>query len=95
MKISEHIASLQKALEEHGDQELFMWVDEGDGFLYPVKVPKINLAECDGNEYQIKQEFRNEDGNILIITNLESSDFDRDIDDVQDLDLEIIKTEGN
>lgn len=93
MLISEHIATLQKILEENGDQELFMWVDDvddRDGCLYPIKFPEIKVSNIDCNQYQIKPEFRNESGKILIVTTLSSDEFNRDQDDVQDLDLEIV-----
>lgn len=92
MKISEHIETLQKILEEHGDQDLYMWVDEdGQQFLYPVRVPEIEVAVIDGNEYQIKPECKNQNGNILIVTNFDTSSFDREQDDIQDLELEIME----
>ena len=91
MLLSEHIATLQKILEENGDQELFMWVSEDDGLVYPVKVPEIKVANIDCNQYQIKPEFRNESSEILIVTSLSSDEFNRDQDDVQDLDLEILE----
>ena len=91
MLVSEHIAGLQKILEEKGDQELFMWVDEdGQQFLYPVRVPEIEVSVIDGNEYQILPELRDCNGNILIVTNLDTTSFDREQDDVQNLELEII-----
>ena len=91
MKISEHIEALQKLLKEEGDKELFMWVDEEDGFLYPVKMPLIKAEHICCNEYQIKPEFRdsNNGGSLLIVTNLDTSSFNRDEHDVQDLELEI------
>ena len=59
MLISEHIMRLQKILEDHGDQDLYMWVDEdGQQFLYPVRVPEIEVSVIDGNEYQILPELR-------------------------------------
>ena len=92
MLISEHIEALQKLLKEEGDKELFIWVDEGDEFLYPVKMPAIKVENICCNEYQIKPEFRDDKngGSILIVTNLDTSSFNRDEDDVQDLELEII-----
>ena len=91
MLISEHIVRLQKILEEHGDQDLYMWVDEdGQQFLYPVRVPEIEVSVIDGNEYQILPELRDQNGNILIVTNLDTTSFDREQDDVQNLELEII-----
>lgn len=91
MLISEHIVGLQKILEEKGDQELFMWVDEdGQQFLYPVRVPEIEVSVIDGNEYQILPKLRDCNGNILIVTNLDTTSFDREQDDVQNLELEII-----
>lgn len=91
MLISEHILRLQKILEEHGDQDLYMWVDEdGQQFLYPVRVPEIEVSVIDGNKYQIKPELRDQNGNILIITNFDTTSFDRERDEVQDLELEII-----
>lgn len=91
MLISEHILRLQKILEEHGDQDLYMWVDEdGQQFLYPVRVPEIEVSVIDGNEYQILPELRDQNGNILIVTNLDTTSFDREQDDVQNLELEII-----
>lgn len=91
MLISEHILRLQKILEEHGDQDLYMWVDEdGQQFLYPVRVPEIEVSVIDGNEYQIFPELRDQNGNILIVTNLDTTSFDREQDDVQNLELEII-----
>lgn len=91
MLVSEHIVGLQKILEEKGDQELFMWVDEdGQQFLYPVRVPEIEVSVIDGNEYQILPELRDCNGNILIVTNLDTTSFDREQDDVQNLELEII-----
>ena len=91
MLISEHIMRLQKILEDHGDQDLYMWVDEdGQQFLYPVRVPEIEVSVIDGNEYQILPELRDQNGNILIVTNLDTTSFDREQDDVQNLELEII-----
>lgn len=91
MLISEHILRLQKILEEHGDQDLYMWVDEdGQQFLYPVRVPEIEVSVIDGNEYQILPELRDQNGNILIVTNLDTTSFDREQDDIQNLELEII-----
>ena len=91
MLISEHIVRLQKILEEHGDQDLYMWVDEdGQQFLYPVRVPEIEVSVIDGNEYQILPELRDQNGKILIVTNLDTTSFDREQDDVQNLELEII-----
>lgn len=91
MLISEHIMRLQKILEDHGDQDLYMWVDEdGQQFLYPVRVPEIEVSVIDGNEYQILPELRDCNGNILIVTNLDTTSFDREQDDVQNLELEII-----
>ena len=99
MKISEHIEALQKLLKEEGDKELFMWVDEEDEFLYPVKMPIIKAENICCNEYQIKPEFRDDKnsengGSILIVTNLYTSSFNRDEDDVQDLELEIIDVDN-
>ena len=91
MLVSEHIAGLQKILEDHGDQDLYMLVDEdGQQFLYPVRVPEIEVSVIDGNEYQILPELRDCNGNILIVTNLDTTSFDREQDDVQNLELEII-----
>lgn len=94
MKISDHIEHLQKLMEEKGDQELFLWVNEDDGFLYPVVMPLIVAADIDCNQYQIKPEYRTESGEILIVTNLDGYDFNRDQDDIQDLDLEILEEKG-
>ena len=91
MLVSEHIAGLQKILEDHGDQDLYMWVvEDGQQFLYPVRVPEIEVSVIDGNEYQILPELRDCNGNILIVTNLDTTSFDREQDDVQNLELEII-----
>ena len=66
MPVSEHIAGLQKILEDHGDQDLYMWVDEdGQQFLYPVRVPEIEVSVIDGNEYQILPELRDWPFSIL------------------------------
>lgn len=93
MLLSKHIESLMKILKEKGDQELFMWVDSGQDTVYVVKVPELKVEEIDGNEFQMPKDLRNQNGNILIITNLESDSFDEDTDSLQDLDLEVEERE--
>lgn len=94
MLLSKHIESLMKILKEKGDQELFMWVDSGQDTVYVVKVPELKVEEIDGNEFQMPKDLRNQNGNILIITNLDNSSFDEDIDSLQDLNLEVEEREG-
>lgn len=94
MLLSEHIESLMKILKEKGDQELFMWVDTGQDTVYVAKVPELKVEEIDGNEFQMPKDLRNQNGNILIITNLDNSSFDEDNDSLQDLDLEVEEREG-
>ena len=89
MLLSEHIESLMKILKEKGDQELFMWVDTGQDTVYVAKVPELVVEEIDGNEYQMPKDLRNQNGNILIITNLDNSSFDEDVESLQDLTLEV------
>lgn len=89
MLLSEHIESLMKILKEKGDQELFMWVDTGQDTVYVAKVPELVVEEIDGNEYQMPKDLRNQNGNILIITNLDNSSFDEDVDSLQDFTLEV------
>ena len=93
MLLSEHIESLMKILKEKGDQELFMWVDTGQDTVYVAKVPELKVEEIDGNEFQMPKDLRNQNGNILIITNLDNSSFDEDNDSLQDLDLEVEERE--
>lgn len=88
MLISEHIANLQKILEEKGDQELFMWVDSGEDTVFMVKVPELKIEEIDGCDYQVPHSMRNNDGNIIIISNLDTDSFEEDDDAIQDLELE-------
>lgn len=88
MLISKHIETLQKLLEEKGDQELFMWVDSGQDTLFLAKVPKLEFAELDGKEYQIPKEFQNIEGNLVVVTNLETQSFDEEVDAIQDFELE-------
>lgn len=88
MLISEHIARLQKILEEHGDQDLYMWVDSGEDTLFLAKVPILEFAELDGKEYQIPIEFQNKEGKVLVIPNLETQSFDEDNDAIQNFELE-------
>lgn len=95
MLISEHIMRLQKILEDHGDQDLYMWVDEdGQHFLYPVRVPEIEVSVIGPPAFlrysTFSPELRDCNGNILIVTNLDTTSFDREQDDVQNLELEII-----
>lgn len=93
MKISEHIATLQKILDEGGpaaDQELFMWVDSGSDTVYMVKVPELKIVNIDTNEYQVSIEHRDSIGTIPVIVNLDTDSFDEDRDCCQDLDLDII-----
>lgn len=94
MLLSEHIESLMKILKEKGDQELFMWVDTGQDTVYVAKVPELKVEEIDGNEFQMPKDLRNQNGNILIITNLDNSSFDEDTDSLQDLNLEVEEREG-
>lgn len=89
MLISEHIQSLMKILKEKGDQELFMWVDTGENTVYMAKVPELKVEEIDGNEFQVPKELRNKNGNVLIITNMETDSFDEETDSIQDFDLEV------
>lgn len=93
MLLSEHIESLMKILKEKGDQELFMWVNTGQDTVYVAKVPELDVGEIDGNEFQIPKDLRNRNGNILIVTNLESDSFDEDNDSLQDLELEVEERE--
>lgn len=93
MLISEHIESLMKILNEKGDQELFMWVDTGDDTVYMAKVPELKIEEIDGNEFQVPHTMRNQNGNVIIITNLDNSSFDEEVESIQDLDLEVTETE--
>lgn len=88
MLISKHIATLQKILEEKGDQELFMWVDSGEDTLFLAKVPNLEFAELDGKQYQIPKEFLNKEGKVIAIPNLETQSFKEEEDAVQDFDLE-------
>ena len=87
MLLSEHIERLQTLLVEKGDQELFMWVDSGEDTLFLVSVPEFDVAELDGDEYQIPKEFRNSNGNALTIVNLTQDLFDEETDGIQDLEL--------
>ena len=93
MLLSEHIESLMKILKEKGDQELFMWVNSGQDTVYVAKVPELDVGEIDGNEFQIPKDLRNRNGNILIVTNLESDSFDEDNDSLQDFELEVEERE--
>ena len=93
MKISEHIASLQKILDEGGpaaDQELFMWVTSDDGTSYMVLVPELKIVDIDTNQYQVSIEHRDGIGTIPVIMNLDSESFNEDRDCCQDLSLNII-----
>ena len=88
MLISEHIENLQRLLEEKGDQELFMWVDSWEDTLFLAKVPILEFAELDGKEYQIPEEFKNKDGFVIVVTNLETQSFEEEVDAIQDFELE-------
>lgn len=87
MLLSEHIKRLQTILEEKGDHELFMWVDSGEDTLFLVTVPEFEVAELEGEGYQIPHKFRNSNGNALAIVNLTQDLFDEDTDGIQDLEL--------
>ena len=76
MLISEHIAAMQKLLDEKGDQDLFMWVDSGQDTIFVALVPELEVKEIDGAEYNIEKVYRNEDGKILVVGNLDSESFD-------------------
>lgn len=89
MLLSEHIANLQKLLEEKGDQDLYTWVDNADGTVFLVRVPEIQVEEISGSEYQVPKELRNKNGNILVITNMDTDSFDEDDDSIQDLNLAV------
>ncbi len=89
MLLSEHIANLQKLLEEKGDQDLYTWVDTREGTVYMARVPELKVEEIDGNEFQVPKELRNKNGNVLIITNMETDSFDEETDSIQDFDLEV------
>lgn len=89
MLLSEHIANLQKLLEEKGDQDLYSWVDNADGTVFLVRVPEIQVEEISGSEYQVPKELRNKNGNILVITNMDTDSFDEDDDSIQDLNLAV------
>lgn len=89
MLLSEHIANLQKLLEEKGDQDLYTWVDTREDTLYIARVPELKIEEIDGNKFQVPKELRNKNGNILIITNMETDSFDEETDSIQDFDLEV------
>lgn len=91
MLLSEHIANLQKLLEEKGDQDLYSWVDNADGTVFLVRVPEIQVEEISGSEYQVPKELRNKNGNILVITNMDTDSFDEDDDSIQDLNLVVEK----
>ena len=93
MLLSEHIANLQKALKEKGDQELFTWVDTPDDTLYISKLKNINIEEIDGNEFQIPHDLRNQNGNIIIMTSLDLNNYDEDQDSIQDMTLEVLEDE--
>lgn len=84
MLISEHIAAMQKLLDEKGDQDLFMWVDSGQDTIYIALVPELEINEVDGAEYDIEKVYRNKDGKILVIGNLDSESFDEDKASCQD-----------
>ena len=84
MLISEHIAAMQKLLDEKGDQDLFMWVDSGQGTIYIALVPELEINEVDGAEYDIEKVYRNKDGKILVIGNLDLESFDEDKASCQD-----------
>lgn len=84
MLISEHIAAMQKLLDEKGDQDLFMWVDSGQDTIYIALVPELEINEVDGAEYDIEKVYRNKDGKILVIGNLDSGSFDEDKASCQD-----------
>ena len=84
MLISEHIAAMQKLLDEKGDQDLFMWVDSGQDTIYIALVPELEINEVDGAEYDIEKVYRNKDGKILVIGNLNSESFDEDKASCQD-----------
>lgn len=87
MKLSEHIANLQKILEEKGDQDLYTWVDTREDTLYIARVPELKVEEIDGTEFQIPKELRNKNGNIIVISNMETGSFDEDEDSIQDFNL--------
>ncbi len=89
MLLSEHIANLQKLLEEKGDQDLYSWVDNADGTVFLVRVPEIQVEEISGSEYQVPKELRNKNVNILVITNMDTDSFDEDDDSIQDLNLAV------
>lgn len=91
MLLSEHIVNLQKVLEEKGDQDLYSWVDNADGTVFLVRVPEIQVEEISGSEYQVPKELRNKNGNILVITNMDTDSFDEDDDSIQDLNLVVEK----
>ena len=76
MLISEHIAAMQKLLDEKGDQDLFMWVDSGQDTIFVPLLPELEVKEIDGAKYNIEKVYRNEDGKILVIQNLDSESFD-------------------
>jgi len=94
MLLSEHIANLQKVLEEKGDQDLYTWVDTAEGTVYIAEVPKLQIEEIPGSEYQVPKELRNKNGNILIISNMDTDSFDENDDSIQDLNL-VVEEELN
>ena len=85
MVLSEMIKLLQKTLEEKGEKEICIWVENPDGELFLTKVPKLDIVTINCEKYNIFKNECDEQDEVLAITNIIELSED---DCIQDLDLE-------
>lgn len=51
MKLSDIIATLQKAQEEYGDREIGTWLDSGEDTIYPARIKNLSFRLIDKSEF--------------------------------------------
>ena len=81
MKLSDMIASLQKAQEEYGDREIGTWLDSGEDTQYPARIKNLSFRLIDNSEFDDYNLLDSEEETLWI----DFGDYEEDSDSVYDM----------
>ena len=81
MKLSDMIASLQKAQEEYGDREIGTWLDSGEDTIYPARIKNLSFRLIDKSEFDDYNLLDSEEKTLWI----DFGDYEEDSDSLIDL----------
>ena len=81
MKLSDIIATLQKAQEEYGDREIGTWLDSGEDTIYPARIKNLSFRLIDKSEFDDYNLLDSEEKTLWI----DFGDYEEDSDSLIDL----------